>query len=594
MNNIEKINNKTNLISLSTISIKKQLYKSFFEKFIKIIKDYNKYITNIIKSNRNLPDLIIPKIIIIGADYVGKSSLLENIIKCSIFKSDVHICSRLPICYKLNMNSYKLFKCQITYKNLTINIERFQIYDHIQNILNNISDTSFDEIIIEINDNNLPILEFYDLPGIIDYPIDKAEQTYKICEHYISQKNIIILCVIPATIINISSYSAIKLIKNHNKEQNTIICLTMSDHVQTEDLEKLIIKRINKTTTEYNSYKFAGCVAIMNKIYTNNNLIKNTDNEYEWFKNTILKYIPNDYPDKLIELIENNITINKLSNIINHIYNNFIEYITKPIITTILRNNLIIINNEIKILKIRPKIINREYLIKIYKDFSITIFKDIIEKIINVHFITFSFRFPFYKNLLDDFYKNIINIDYDIIYNEIYNTSDTFIINMIKRINLCLNYKYAHLSIIYIESFIKFLKIEINKIIEEFKLIIKWSIFSKTFICGDNGSIPYNNNSSTKECSIYNYNIYKKNNRNQHCLCSSQCGNIISILCNNIFIIINNYFDNDFIKLEEFIYLTEKINFIDEKTKLENEIYKVKETIFKLNLLSFYNFVIKY
>ena len=74
----------------------------------------------------------------------------------------------------------------------------------------------------------------------------------------------------------------------------------------------------------------------------------------------------------------------------------------------------------------------------------------------------------------------------------------------------------------------------------------------------------------------------------------SQCRNIINILCNNICIIINNYFDNDFIKLEEFIYLTEKIDFIDRKIKLENEIYKVKKTIFKLNLLSFYNFVINY
>ena len=193
----------------------------------------------------------------------------------------------------------------------------------------------------------------------------------------------------------------------------------MLDHVQTEDIENLIINRINKTTTEYNSHKFAGCVAIMNKIYTNNNLLKNIDNEYEWFKNTILKYISDDYPDKLFKLIENNITINKLIDIINYTYNNFIEYITKPIITNILRNNSIIINNEINILNIQPKIFNREFIIKIYKDFSTIIFKDIIEKIINVHFITFSFRYPFYKNYPDDFYKNIINIEYDIIYNEI-------------------------------------------------------------------------------------------------------------------------------------------------------------------------------
>ena len=580
-------------MNLSDISIEEKINNSFVGQFFKIIQDYNKYITNILNSNKTLPNLILPKIIIIGSDYVGKSSLLENIIKSSIFKSDVKIPLRLPIHYKLNLNSYKSSSCQITYKNIIIEINKFHIYDYIQNILNNILDLSFDEIIIEINDENLPSLEFYDLPGIVDYPIYKAEQTYKLCEHYISQNNIIILCVIPATIINITNYSAVKLIKNHNKEKNTIICLTMTDHVQIEDLENLIINRINKITTEYNSNEFAGCVAIMNKICTCNSLLEPNNIEYNWFKNNILDYIPSDYSDKLIKLIKNNITISKLTDIIINICNNFIDLNYKSIITTTLRNNLIIINNEIKILNLRPKIINREYILKLYKNFSMTIFKEIIEKIINIHFITFPFRFIFYKNLPDDFYKNIINIDYDMIYNEIYNTTGTFSINMIKKINLFFKNKYNQLSDIYIETFINFFKIEINKIIEEFKLIIKWSIFSRTFICGDSGSIPHNNNSSTKECSIYNYNIYKKNSKNNHCLCSSQCGNIITVLCNNIFIIIDKYFDNHFIKLKEFNYLTEKINVSNKKNKLKIEIYKIKDTLLQLNLLSLNNSLIK-
>ena len=587
-----KINNKNNLTNLSDMSIEEKINKSFCGKFIKIIKEYNNYITNIINSNRILPDLIIPKIIIIGSEYVGKSSLIENMIKCSIFKTDVNISLRLPIHYKINLNSYNSSNCQITYKNTTIKIDKFKIYDYIQNILNNILDISFNEILIEINDNNLPSLEFYDLPGIVDYPIDKAEQTYKLCEQYITQNNIIILCIIPATIINITTYSAIKLIKNYNKEKDTIICLTMSDHVQIDDLENLIINRINKTTTEYNSNDFAGCVAIMNKICTSNDVLETANIEYNWFKNNILNYIPIDYSDKLINLIYNNITINKLSDIIINIYNIFIELNYKPIITTILRNNLIIINNEIKILNIRPKIVNRDYLLKNYKEFSMTIFKEIIEKIINTHFITFPFRFIFYKNLPEDFYKNIINIDYDLIYNEIYSTNGTFTINMIKRINLYFNNKYIRLSTIFIETFIDFLKIEINKIIEEFKLIIKWSIFSRTFICGDNGSIPHNNNSSTKECSIYNFTIYKKNSKNHYCLCSSQCGNMISVLCNNIFIIIDNFFTNDFTKLKEFIYLTDKIDFINKRSKLRNEICEIKETILQLNLLSLDNILL--
>ena len=44
----------------------------------------------------------VPKVIVIGAESSGKSSLLENITKCPIFPRNTSICTRQPIHLKLS------------------------------------------------------------------------------------------------------------------------------------------------------------------------------------------------------------------------------------------------------------------------------------------------------------------------------------------------------------------------------------------------------------------------------------------------------------------------------------------------------------
>ncbi len=47
------------------------------------------------------------KVIVIGAESAGKSSLLENIIKYLIFPRNSNICMKQPIHFKLNTNTNK-------------------------------------------------------------------------------------------------------------------------------------------------------------------------------------------------------------------------------------------------------------------------------------------------------------------------------------------------------------------------------------------------------------------------------------------------------------------------------------------------------
>ena len=372
------------------ISIGEKISNGFIGYFIRIIKDYNNSIKPCTKTNGIVSDLHFPKVIVIGAESSGKSSLLENITKCPIFPRNITICTRLPIHFKLNVNQDKSFICQITYQNITTSIDKDLIQDRIQEIMNTLeTEISFDEIVIELNDDSLPMFEFYDLPGIVAYPTTLSEQTYKLCEKYVCQKDVIILCVIPATTPRITSYQPIGLIKKYKKEKETIICLTMSDRVQEDNIEDLIVKRITRTTNEYDANEFAGSCAIMNRSHKDNiQLLENDTVENTWFKINIIDNIPNDYHKDLKDLIKNNITIINLINNLHVIYNNYIKTVWIPNTLIRLNSDKNYINIEIKLLGVEVKSINKKKLEAFYKHYTLDYF------------------IPKYKEILYDKYKN--------------------------------------------------------------------------------------------------------------------------------------------------------------------------------------------
>ena len=88
---------------------------------------------------------------------------------------------------------------------------------------------SENEIIINIVDNDMSNFEFYDLPGIRTYPEEIAELSVNICKKYLSDKNSIVLCVVPCTTTRLTSCQSIALIKETKMEHNTIIIKKIKD-----------------------------------------------------------------------------------------------------------------------------------------------------------------------------------------------------------------------------------------------------------------------------------------------------------------------------------------------------------------------------
>ena len=449
------------------------LSNNFFSNLLKIIKYYEDQTNSQINTSWFIEHYNVPRIIIVG-DSLKKFNLLENIIKCPIFSRNINIDNTLLIHFKINTNLDKSIKCQITHNDKIIKINKNLIQEYIKNIslLNNLCN----EIIIEINDNELLNFEFYLLPEIVAYPEDKFKEIYKLYEKYLCLDNIIILFVIPATCSNIIKYFPMSLIKKYNKEQYTLICLTISKDFQYENIKDLIIKRINKTTKEYDSYDFAGCVAIVDSSHSNNiELLQNSIIEHKLFKKIIIDNIPKDYCKKLNILIENNITIIKLIKNLDKIYNMLIKTIWLPNTITKLSNNFNNIYYNHNLLNID---INLIYNIKIINSYKLFIVKILISKIKNLTIININ-------NLttLDNLIINIHKITLLDLYDD--NTKNNIINFELYNNNLIDKLKLDKITKKYILCFCDYINNQVNSYINNIEQIIKYEFTENSYLIND-------------------------------------------------------------------------------------------------------------
>ena len=158
-----------------------KLNNSMFGKVIKTITNH--------LSKDEIKQFTLPKVVVIGNESTGKSSLLENITKCQIFPRDNKLCTKCPIHVKLNngVTNYSISYFADDSEQINKIIDnKNDIYKEVKTILDNISadDISENEITINITDSDVPVFEFYDLPGIRTYPPEAAEITTNMYSQY--------------------------------------------------------------------------------------------------------------------------------------------------------------------------------------------------------------------------------------------------------------------------------------------------------------------------------------------------------------------------------------------------------------------------
>jgi GTP-binding protein EngB required for normal cell division len=358
--------------------------------------------TNIFKNTELNKEFESPKICVIGSQSSGKSSLLENITKTPLFpKRKQGVGTKTPI--KLNLNCTNKETDESEFWVNGEKVEKMDIISKIDLIFEKLGDSYGEKPIeVQVSNNNLIDFEFYDLPGIVSYPQDKKDFTEKLTEQYISQDNNIILCVIPITITDLSTYFPISLIKKYKREKNTIIVFTMADKVQKEDIGDQIISRILNESSEINIDDYLGVNIIINRNENNCVSLEKLDSiSSKWFKDNIIDLIPDNHPEK--GRVINKLGINNLIDSLNVYYKDFIDKNWIPKTMDNINSQIIELCHEEYLIGFNFTILETEYNLKLI---------EILKQNIVDMFV------PVLLNMYYDIFINIINdIKYETFYN---------------------------------------------------------------------------------------------------------------------------------------------------------------------------------
>lgn len=249
-------------------SIFEQLHHSSFGGFQSALQSVNSLLPDV--------DLIfeLPTVIVIGGRSAGKSSLLENITKCSVFPRHRDVCTKRPIKLQLKqVCSPEAALVQVLYKDTCVSLESTDdILGQVEGIMKDLHTITVDEIVIKICKMDVPTIELVDLPGIQMYPPELYQQTTHLVNSYINAPDTLVLCVVDATIPSLDSSMAIKAVRDADKLPRTILALTKADLIQDEEsiVEQIFERVLGNSAETKDLAGLAGCVAVVNRVSQDN------------------------------------------------------------------------------------------------------------------------------------------------------------------------------------------------------------------------------------------------------------------------------------------------------------------------------------
>jgi GTPase SAR1 family protein len=302
-------------------------------------KNVIKSMGNYFRTFRNIMEIVftkeetekykLPVVIVIGSESSGKSSLLENITKWTVFPRDAKACTMCPIRVILK-NGPNEKRCDVVFRDKHESICKSKVSMYISDIFKEIKDITEDEIIIT-SVGDYPDMEFIDLPGICEYPEARRNASINLSTKYIQERNNIILCVVPATTPRITNQHSIRLILENNKQKNSILALTMVDRLTTDNLQELLLDRIhNQATEEFKDIEFSNIIGVINRSHKDVVKVEDQDNiEEKWVSENIIKLIPSTHK-MYLDVAKEKIGIVCLLNSLNSLYKQFCEETWKP------------------------------------------------------------------------------------------------------------------------------------------------------------------------------------------------------------------------------------------------------------------------
>ena len=277
-------------------------------------------VLNSIFVNRN--DIDIPKLVVVGSQSSGKSSILNSILGLDILPTGSNMVTRGPLQLELIQSKTEvkaifgeyldgswinLNEINIDFPNPT-DEQKSEIRSMINQLTNqyagngmNITDNP---IYLRIYSPNIPNLSLVDLPGLTmvactdkGQPKDIKDRIRNLVGNYISNKSAIIMAVMPAR-TDIEADIALDLIKEHDPRcERTIGILTKIDLMnEGTDITALLENKVSKDLQM--GYGYYG-IKNRNKLESKSmSVIEGLKSEYEYFSNHPV-YSNRKYKDNL-------------------------------------------------------------------------------------------------------------------------------------------------------------------------------------------------------------------------------------------------------------------------------------------------------
>jgi GTP-binding protein EngB required for normal cell division len=200
----------------------------------------------------------LPRIVVVGTQSSGKSSLLNGILRMDLLPMGSSMVTRCPIQLQMVSSNdtpraeFGIYdsgkwsvekKINLSFPNPTSQeITQFHEEINIQTArrAGNSKNVSYKAILVKVFAKNIPNLSFIDLPGLTmtaltdrGQPRDIKEQVKKMIGSYISEERTIILAVMPAR-VDLEADPALEMIKEHDPEgKRTIGVMTKIDLMNT-------------------------------------------------------------------------------------------------------------------------------------------------------------------------------------------------------------------------------------------------------------------------------------------------------------------------------------------------------------------------
>lgn len=315
---------------LDGVSIFQRLEQSSFGRFHAALKDIGDSVA--------ADGFTLPRVVVVGCESTGKSSLMEKLTKCHLFPRGEGICTKMPVRLEMVHDPVPATATVRVHHGTAFdehNVDAEHILPGLQAYMAGLTGISQEELVIEIHSPFVRTFTLIDLPGIRAYPTDMATATRALARKYLADPNCLVLCVVPATTPRLTSAESIGLVLEHvGKPAQTILALTMADRVREPDWATMVAQRVTGVSDEVTSLGLAGCVAVMNRTHDDTMTLVEADTAEAAFFDRMWR--PSDFPQHMMR----HCGITSLVDHMDALYNAFIRSTWKPRALDIIRTKV--------------------------------------------------------------------------------------------------------------------------------------------------------------------------------------------------------------------------------------------------------------